>query len=115
VREREGEPRGFTLCGKCHRWLVVEGTDEKHVRTPTQRGECPQAAQAGDLLGRLWLRKRVRSDLALLDAPLPEGMKAEPFYTTLLHTWLRALMVAFNLDESELDGFLAPGPDEETP
>jgi len=45
---------------------------------------------------------------ALLEVPLPEGAEAEPFYTTLLHTWLQALMVAFNLDESELDGFLAP-------
>lgn len=57
----------------------------------------------------------IQSDLALLDVPLPDGLDAEPFYTTLLHTWLRALMVTFNLDESELDGFLAPWLEESVP
>jgi len=113
-REREGQPRGFTLCRKCHRWLVA-GTEEKHVATPTQRGECPRGAKAEDLLGGLWLVQALQSDLALLDVPLPEGTEAEPFYTTLLHTVLRALLVAFNLDESELAGFLAPSPEAGTP
>ncbi|MBN1812558.1 MAG: DEAD/DEAH box helicase [Anaerolineae bacterium] len=115
VREREGDPRGFTLCGKCHRWLMGEDADEKHVGTPTQRGECPQSARAEDLLKRLWLIKTLRSDLALLDVPLPTGADAAMFYTTLLYTWLRALMVAFNLGESELAGFLAPGQKEDAP
>jgi ATP-dependent helicase YprA (DUF1998 family) len=122
-REREGDPLGFTFCDKCHRWLVGKESDQKHVSTPSERGECPQAARADDLLRHLWLTATVQSDLALLDVPLPEnvplesalGTEALSFYTTLLHTWMRALMVAFNLDESELDGFLAPGPDEEMP
>ena len=99
------------MCGKCHRWLMSEDAEQKHIGTPTQRGECPRSARAEELLRGLWLMQTVQSDLALLDVPLPEGAEAEPFYTTLLHTWLRALMVAFNLDESELDGFLAPGPE----
>jgi hypothetical protein len=115
AREREGEPRGFALYGRCHRWLIGEEADEKHVGTSTRRGECPQSARADNLLRQLWLMKTLRSDLALLDVPLPAGVEGETFYTTLLHTWLRALMVAFNLDESELAGFLAPGPDDETP
>ncbi|MFQ5352314.1 MAG: helicase-related protein, partial [Candidatus Binatia bacterium] len=115
VREREGEPRGFTLCGKCHRWLVGKKANEKHISTSGVRGECPRGAQDSDLLRRLWVTRSLQSDLALLDVPLPSGVEAEPFYTTLLHTWQRALMVAFNLDENELDGFLAPGPDEGVP
>lgn len=119
VREREGEPRGFTLCAKCHRWLMGENAEQKHVGTPAKRGECPRGAQSDDLLQRLWLTQTVQSDLVLLDVPLPSYLAqalqasapAEPFYTTLLHTWLRALMVAFNLGESELDGFLAPAPE----
>jgi len=72
----------------------------------------------------LWLTKTVHSDLVLLDVPLPSerlapvlevGAPVESFYTTLLHTWMRALMVAFNLDENELNGFLAPGTDGEIP
>jgi len=138
-REREGDPLGFTLCGKCHRWLVGKEADEEHVSTPSKRGKCPQAAGGNDLLRGLWLTKTVQSDLAVLDVPLehapgqavtdpplrgglaegacPElrGGLAESFYTTLLHTWMRALMVAFNLDENELDGFLAPGTNGEIP
>jgi len=113
-REREGEPQGFTLCTRCHRW-IVEKRDEKHICTPQQQGECPRAAQSNDLLRRLWLMKTLQSDLALLDVLLPADVEPESFYTTLLYTWTRALMVAFNLDESELDGFLAPGPGKETP
>jgi len=115
AREREGEPRGFTLCTRCHRWLMGDNAVEEHVDTPTRRGKCPQGAKATDLVQRLWLTQTVQSDLALLDIPLPEGVDAQVFYTTSLHTWLRALMVAFNLDERELDGFLAPGPEEGTP
>ncbi|MBC7250472.1 MAG: DEAD/DEAH box helicase [Anaerolineae bacterium] len=113
-REREGDPQGFTLCLKCHRWIV--GKEEgKHIRTSEQKGECPQAARSEDLLRRVWLIKTLQSDLVLLDVPLPADVDAALFYPTLLHTWLRALMVAFNLDESEVGGFLAPGPDADSP
>jgi very-short-patch-repair endonuclease len=57
----------------------------------------------------------IQSDLALLDVLLPAEAEPESFYATLLHTWLRALMVTFNLDENELDGFLAPGPEVDIP
>ncbi|MBM4467887.1 MAG: DUF1998 domain-containing protein, partial [Chloroflexi bacterium] len=115
ARQREAEPRGFTLCSKCHRWLMTEEAEQKHIGTPTQRGECPRNAQAEDLIRGLWLMQTIQSDLALLDIPLPDGAEVELFYTTLLHTWLRALMVTFNLDENELDGFLAPGPEADIP
>ncbi|MBC8248702.1 MAG: DEAD/DEAH box helicase [Anaerolineales bacterium] len=115
ARQREAEPRGFTLCSKCHRWLMTEEAEQKHIGTPTKRGECPRNAQAEDLIRGLWLMQTIQSDLALLDVPLPDGMEAEPFYTTFLHTWLRALMVTFNLDENEMDGFLAPGWEAEVP
>ena len=90
---------------------------QSHLSTPSQRGDCPRGAQNPhtDLLHGLWLTQTIQSDLALLDIPLPEGADEEPFYTTLMHTWLRALMVALNLDESELDAFLAPGPNSEIP
>jgi len=113
-REREGEPQGFTLCQKCHRWLVGKGADEKHVYTTEAKGECPRNAHSEDLARNLWLTTSIRSDLALFDVPVPEGTsqdEIESFYTTLVHTLARALMVAFNLDERELGGFLAPAPD----
>lgn len=118
TRQPEDGPRGFTLCTRCHRWLMTDKAEARHLSTPTERGDCPRgASDAGrDLLRGLWLTRTVQSDLVLLDVPLPGVVgEEESFYTTLLHTWLRAILVALNLDESELDGFLAPGPEAGVP
>ena len=115
ARKQGEDPKGFILCRKCHRWLLADKEEEKHITTPQRRGDCPRGAAADDLVGGLQLLQTLQSDLALLDVPLPQGADPDSFYTTLLHSWLRALMVAFNLDESELGGFLAPGPNSEQP
>jgi hypothetical protein len=114
-RQQEGEPQGFTLCRKCHRWLVGENAAEKHLGTDQKRGDCPRnARREADLEQRLWLTNAIRSDLALFDVPLPEGVEdEEAFYLTLGHTLTRAMMVAFDLDEREIAGFLAPSPEAE--
>ncbi len=123
-REQEGDPRGFILCQKCHRWLIGEGdaslpfsvggADEKHVYTHEKQGQCPRNAHPEDLRRNLWLTTTIQSDLALFDVPLPEDIaedQVEAFYTTLSHTLARALTVAFNLDEREINEFLVPSPD----
>ncbi len=107
-REQEGDPQGFTLCRKCYRWLVGENAVQDHIGTPKEKGQCPQHAQMSDLEQHLWLTHTIRSDLAVFAVALPDDTEPEPFYTTLLHTLLRALMVAFNLDEREVGGFLTP-------
>ena len=114
-RQQEGDPLGFTLCRKCHGWLLGTDGAAKHVSTSEQRGKCSRDARESDLEGGLWLMNSIRSDLALFDVPLPEGADEHSFYATMAHTLLRALMVAFNLDESELAGFPAPGTQEGVP
>jgi hypothetical protein len=109
------EPVGFTLCGKCHHWLLTDKAAADHINTPQQKGDCRQGARESDLQHGLWLIHNLSSDLAILDIPLPEGVDALTFYTSLLHTWQRALMIAFNIDESELGGFLAPGKNADVP
>jgi hypothetical protein len=42
--------------------------------------------------------------------PLPAHALADVFYTTLKNALLRSLMIAFQVDESELGGFLLPNP-----
>lgn len=111
----QDEPAGFTLCGKCHQWLLTDKAAADHISTPQRKGDCRQAARESDLQHGLWLTHHLLSDLAILDIPLPEGVDALTFYTSLLHTWQRALMLAFNLDVSELGGFLAPGKDADLP
>jgi hypothetical protein len=62
------------------------------------------------VLMRYQLTHRLQSDLAIFDVPVPHGVAADSFYVTLMHTLLRGLMVTFQLDESELEGFLMPDP-----
>ncbi len=115
--EAEDRAQGFTLCRKCHAWLTSENAVSDHVYTTQKQGKCPRRGTAADLVFGLWLTTAIRSDLALLDVPLPEEAadQSEAFYVTLANTFLRALLVAFNLDEQELGSFLAPSPEEGVP
>ena len=115
VRQKEEDPVGFTLCSKCFRWLLTESKIEKHTATPKKSGECSQNAHAEDLLHDLWLTHKQKSDLAIFDVPYPEEVDVDIFYHTLAYTLLRSLLVAFNLDERELDVFLAPGLKNDIP
>ncbi len=63
----------------------------------------------------MWLTHTQESDVAIFDVPYPEEVDVDVFYHTLSHTLVRALLVAFNLDERELNVFLAPGIEEEIP
>lgn len=119
-RQEEGDPEGFTLCSKCHRWLIGESAPEDHVYTYDEDGECSRNAHPEDLVRGLWLTKSIHSDLALFDMPLRQlagdggealpAEEIEALYTTLSHTLERAMMVAFNLDEREISSFLAKSP-----
>jgi hypothetical protein len=53
---------------------MSEEAEQKHIGTPTQRGECPRRAQAEHLIRGLWLMQTIQSDLGLLDVPLPDGL-----------------------------------------
>ncbi len=117
-REEEDRAQGFTLCRKCHAWLTGDAAIAEHVYTSQSQGRCPRHATAADLERGLWLTTTTRSDLALFDVALPEDAardRPEAFYVTLANTLVRALLVAFNLDEQELSGFLAPSPDDAIP
>ncbi|MBN1460819.1 MAG: DUF1998 domain-containing protein, partial [Armatimonadetes bacterium] len=114
--DADGNPQTFTLCRKCHAWLIGDDAAAKHVYTSQNQGECPRHAGPDDLEPRLWLTTSIRSDLALFDIPLPDWVAPErtmSFYVTMANTLLRALLVAFNLDEQELRGFVVPFPEDD--
>lgn len=104
------ESPGFTLCRKCNSWLMSEESERKHVSNLNEQGDCPQNARATDLMKNIWLTHVLRSDLAIIEIPLPALTDPVAFYTTLKTTILRSIMVAFQLDESEISGFLIPHP-----
>jgi hypothetical protein len=115
VRKKDEDPQGFTLCRKCFRWLMSDERAEKHIRTNTNQGECSQGARDEDLIRNLWLIHEQESDLAVFDIPLLEEMDSGEFYHTASQTLLRALLVAFDLDEQELEVFLSPSGGDEVP
>jgi ATP-dependent helicase YprA (DUF1998 family) len=110
--EQEGESSGFTLCAKCHRWLMSQQAVQKHLDA-RDNDRCSRHAGPGDLLQSLHLYTDIQTDVLTLEVPLPEDIaeeRAKEFYTTLLHTWLQGVAVTLNLAENELGGFLAPDP-----
>jgi ATP-dependent helicase YprA (DUF1998 family) len=110
ARRPQEQSTGFTLCRKCYAWLLTDEAERDHVHTINQQGECLQGARQDDLMHGIWLTHLQRSDLTIFDVPLPAGVQPEVFYTTLKNALLRALMVTFQVDESELGGFLFPDP-----
>jgi len=110
--EQEGEPAGFILCAKCHRWLMSDDVAQDHI-DPKSRRPCPRHGEPDDLLRGVYLYTDIQTDVLALDVPLPNDIpedRGDEFYTTLLHTWLQGVAVTLNLDENELAGFLAPDP-----
>ena len=113
VRDPEGV-QGFTICPRCHAWLMSDKAVEKHVATAAQRGDCPQRVPPNELANHRGLRlyTQTETDVLVLDVPLPADppVDAQDFYTTLLHTFRQAIALTLDLDDGELGGFLMPAP-----
>ena len=112
--ERKGEPDGFTLCTKCHRWLLSDKAIDEHLDTGASRA-CRQHAGAQDLLHSLRLFTDIQTDVLVIEASVPDEIGpdyAREFYTTLRHALSQAVGVTLNLDQNELGGFLAPDPSD---
>lgn len=110
VRQADGDPVGFAICRKCNSWLLSEQAIHKHFSSVDNEGRCSQRATMQDLMSGIRLIHEQQSDLVIFEVPVPSDVESSAFYTTLLHTLLRACMVAFQLDENELNGFLIPDP-----
>lgn len=113
VRDPNGS-QGFTICPRCHAWLMSDKAIEKHAATPAQRGDCPQRVPPAELVAHRGIRlyTQIETDVLVLDAPLPADppVNAQDFYTTLLHTFRQAIALTLDLDDGELGGFLMPAP-----
>ena len=112
--ERKDLERGFVLCTRCGRWLSGEDRMEDHINPQSGRG-CRQGATVNDLAHNLVLYTAGRMDVLTLDMPLPQMVPTEQgkmFYMTLATALLHGTEIALNLDESELNGFIAPHPAE---
>lgn len=114
--KKEGGMKGFNLCTLCNRWLLKEDGTEGH----TDRNSndcCPKNATTSDIAQGVELFSDSEHDVVIIDWPVPKNIdpdKIEDFYVTLLYTLQQGIQFTLNLDESEIDGFLAPFPGKGT-
>jgi len=110
--KRNDAEYGFVLCRRCNRWLMSEEAIAAHLNPQNSRA-CRHGATEEDIFHHVVLVSDARVDVLTMDVPVPEevtGGQEEAFYTTLATAFLHATVVALNLDESELNGFLMPQP-----
>ncbi len=114
-RLRDGTVFPFELCTRCNRWLLSENEIEEHYSTAEQKGKCNSNANQEDILRDLGLTHEFQSDVLVMEVKLPEGGNPDAFYTSLITAFARGIMIAFNLEESEIGYFLSKSPDPEVP
>jgi very-short-patch-repair endonuclease len=112
--ERDRQKPGFVLCTKCNRWLIGEERIERHLSAQHDQA-CRHGATRDDLAHQVVLYSDSSVDVVTLDVPPPEGLAPADvvsFYHSLGMAFLHATTISLDLDESELNGFLAPHPHE---
>ena len=107
-REDDDELSGFALCTQCNRWLTSEGQIDSHLD-----GHCYANAEPEDIRRNIELFTEGGHDTITVTTGLPidlEPEDAQSFYTTLKESLFQGILVAFDLDEAELETFLKPAP-----
>lgn len=104
---------GFALCMECNRWLTSEDQIENHIDDDDPG--CYANASEEAIQGDIELFTEGQHDTVTLTTPLPstvEPDRAEEFYRTLKESIYQGILVAFDLDEEEIDTFVKPAPGE---
>lgn len=98
------QPFGF--CSACGRWLL-ENQMETHP------DDCAKNGNAQNIISPLWLFVEGNHDVIEFNFPIIGGIEDEnvaSYYTTLKETILQSIMLTFNINESEIGGFINPRP-----
>ncbi len=106
--QEDGQDAGFVLCSACNRWLFGENKIDDHIDSESN-SHCPKNAKEEDIIRGIILFTVGTHDVATIKIPPPkklEESKTEAYYLTLKEALLQGLQIAFNLDESEVDGFI---------
>ncbi|MEF8825369.1 MAG: helicase-related protein [Halapricum sp.] len=107
IRGRDDDDlSGFALCTECSRWLTSDSQIDAHLD-----GKCYANADPESIRRGIELFTEGGHDTITVSTPLPAGLEAgdaSTFYTTLKETLYQGILVAFDLDEEELETFLKP-------
>jgi hypothetical protein len=105
----EDDLNGFALCMECNRWLTSEDQIESHVDEDDP--DCYANASEEAIKREIELFSEGQHDTVTLTTTLPSGVgpeQGEEFYRTLKETVYQGILVAFDLDEEEIDTFVKP-------
>jgi hypothetical protein len=98
---------------ECNRWLTSEDQIESHVDEDDQ--DCYANASEEAIKREIELFSEGQHDTVTLTTPLPSNLEpeqTEEFYRTLKETIYQGILVAFDLDEEEIDTFVKPATGE---
>ncbi|MGY5881821.1 MAG: Zn-binding domain-containing protein, partial [Candidatus Thorarchaeota archaeon] len=107
--------RGFYFCGACKRWLRGKDALTKHL-TRDEKGSCEKGAKEEDIVRDVWLFVEGFHDVVTIKLKHPDDVPVENldiYYTSLKEAILQGLLLAFSLDDDEVDAFLTPVPGED--
>ena len=91
----------FNFCSACGQWLP-------EVKTEEHFEECPKKGKHKNLYDKLWLIIEGNHDVITFNFPILGNPDIESYYTTLKETIIQSLFLTYNLDDSELNGFINP-------
>ncbi len=94
--------QSFHYCSTCSKWLY-ESTVADHYE------KCPKKERTQVNIHKdLWLFIEGNQDVVSFEFLLATDVDAISYYTTLKETILQSLMLTYNLDESDINGFINP-------
>ena len=109
LRDSDEDFDGFALCMECNRWLTSENQIENHV--DDDDSGCYANASEDAIKRDIELFSEGQHDTVTLTTPLPSDVepdRAEEFYRTLKEAVYQGILVAFDLDEEEIETFVKP-------
>ena len=106
--------KGFGFCNACRTWLTDDEKNvEKHYGKDGESGDCRKNGRINDFHRGVHLISDDRHDVLTVRYRLADKAKNElVFATTLMHAINRAIQLALDLDENEINYFLRPAISE---
>ena len=95
--------QNFNFCSACGQWLY-EGEAEEHIEN------CSRNGQQRHLYKDLWMFIKGEYDVISFNFPIIGELDINQYYITLKEAIIQSLLLTYNLDESELKGFINPIP-----
>jgi len=96
--------QSFNFCSACNKWLYKSAVADHYENCPKKSG-IPI-----NIYDDLWLFIEGNQDVVTFEFLLIEDIDAVSYYTTLKETILQSIMLTYNLDESDINGFINPLP-----